>query len=65
MSRRPLACHRLRQALGLGERVGEQAVARLPGLWVDRRSGVPEQALIDETAAKIPDRAQRPRRRGA
>ena len=51
-ARLPQAC----QARGLSERVGEQAVARRPGLWIDRRSGVPEQALVDQTAAKIPDR---------
>jgi Phosphate-selective porin O and P len=45
-----------RQTFWLGQRVGEQAVARQPSRWIDRRSGVPEQALADETAAKIPDR---------
>ena len=51
-ARLPQTC----QARGLSERVGEQAVARQPGLWIDRRSGVPEQALVHEPAAKIPDR---------
>jgi hypothetical protein len=45
-----------RQALGLGERVGEEAVTRHSGAWIDPRSGVPEQALADEITAKIPDR---------
>jgi hypothetical protein len=45
-----------RQTFGLGKRVGEQVVAHRPGLGIDHRSGVPEQALADQTTAKIPDR---------
>ena len=43
------------QAVLLRQRVGKQAITGLSGLRIDRRRRIPEQALKNETAAKVPD----------
>src|SRR5712691_10309986 len=45
-----------RQAVGQGKPAGEQAIAGGPGRRVETGGSVPDQALIDEPAAKIPYR---------
>ena len=51
----PALCHSLPQPFEMAERMGEQPIARRLRAGIDPRRGVPEQALIDQPAAEIPD----------